>query len=51
MKSLTNARDLLQGTRHSIAEIAAVTGFSDQSHLTRLFKRRFDITARRYREG
>jgi AraC-like DNA-binding protein len=26
-------------------------GFSDQSHLTRLFKRRFDITARRYREG
>jgi AraC-like DNA-binding protein len=26
-------------------------GFSDQSHLTRLFKRRFDITPQRYRKG
>jgi AraC family transcriptional regulator len=39
---LTNARDLLQGKRHSIAEIAAMTGFSDQSHLTQLFKHQFD---------
>jgi AraC family transcriptional regulator len=50
-RRLTNARDLLQGNRHSIAEIAAVTGFSDQSHLTRLFKRQFDITPQLYRKG
>jgi AraC family transcriptional regulator len=50
-RRLTKARDLLRGKRHSIAEIAAMTGFSDQSHLTRLFKRQFDITPQLYRNG
>ena len=43
-RRLMKARDLLQGKGHSIAEIAAMTGFSDQIHLTRLFKRQFGIT-------
>jgi AraC family transcriptional regulator len=43
-RRLANARDHLRGKRHSIAEIAAMTGFSDQSQLARLFKRRLDVT-------
>lgn len=43
-RRLDRARNLLQTNRQSIAEIASVTGFSDQSHLTRHFKRRFGIT-------
>lgn len=43
-RRLDRARNLLQNNRHSIAEVASVTGFSDQSHLTRHFKRRFGIT-------
>ncbi len=33
----------------SIEEIAAHAGFSDQSHLTRTFKRHFEITPLSYR--
>lgn len=38
------AKQFLQHSKLSIAEIAVRTGFSDQSHLTRYFKRRFDVT-------
>ncbi|ALF53799.1 AraC family transcriptional regulator [Nostoc piscinale CENA21] len=41
---LEQAKYLLQSSEMSIAEIAARTGFSDQSHLTRCFKRRFGVT-------
>jgi AraC family transcriptional regulator len=43
-RRLERARTLLQNNRQSIAEIAFVTGFSDQSHLTRHFKRQFGVT-------
>jgi AraC family transcriptional regulator len=43
-RRLDRARHLLQNSRCSIAEIASLTGFSDQSHMTRHFKRRFGVT-------
>jgi AraC family transcriptional regulator len=48
---LASARDLLRGKRHSIAEIAAMTGFSDQAHLTRFFKRQFALTPDQFRKA
>jgi AraC-like DNA-binding protein len=41
---LDRAEDLLRETRLSIAEIALAVGFSDQSALTRSFRRRRDVT-------
>jgi AraC-like DNA-binding protein len=41
------ARRLLE-TGHPIAEVAAVTGFSDQSHLHRQFRRALDVTPGEY---
>lgn len=41
---IDRAKNLLQHSELSIAEIAVRTGFSDQSHLTRCFKLRFGIT-------
>jgi AraC family transcriptional regulator len=41
---IEQAKHLLQHSKLSIAEIAVQTGFSDQSHLTRCFKRRFGVT-------
>lgn len=38
---LERARRLLIGTNQSISEIALACGLSDQSHLTRLFHRRY----------
>ena len=35
----------------SLAEVAIESGFSDQSHLTRCFKRAFGITPGQYRQG
>jgi AraC family transcriptional regulator len=43
-RRLDRARTLLRNNRQSIAEIASVTGFSDQGHLTRHFKRQFGVT-------
>lgn len=42
-------RSLLEGASVSLAEIAARGGFADQSHFTRLFKRRFAMTPNEYR--
>lgn len=44
------ARSLLAiaSERHSLAEVAAAAGFSDQSHLTRHFKRAFGVTPRQF---
>lgn len=41
---IEQAKYLLQNSNMSIAEIATRTGFSDQSHLTRCFKRRLGVT-------
>jgi AraC-like DNA-binding protein len=41
------ARQLL-GTRRDVAEVALLTGFYDQSHLTRYFVRQFGVTPWRY---
>jgi AraC-like DNA-binding protein len=50
LERLNDARRLLRvGT--PIAEAAAETGFADQSHLGRLFRRVFGITPGRYRAG
>lgn len=48
---LNRARELLQNTRLSIAEIAFETGFSHQEHLTRLFRREFGTTPAAYRKS
>ncbi|GAB7081291.1 AraC family transcriptional regulator [Megalodesulfovibrio paquesii] len=40
---LARARRLLE-TSDRLADIAAATGFADQSHLTRLFKKRYGLT-------
>jgi len=36
---LQRALDLMRGGRHSLAEVAAATGFADQSHLSRWVRR------------
>ncbi|MES2732293.1 MAG: chromate resistance protein ChrB domain-containing protein [Bacteroidota bacterium] len=36
---IEKATDLLQSSSHSLSEIAYLTGFSDQSHFTRIFKK------------
>ena len=36
---IEKAIGLLESTRHSLSEIAYLTGFSDQSHFTRIFKK------------
>jgi AraC-like DNA-binding protein len=41
------ARRLIRGGQ-ALAEVAAITGFFDQSHLTRCFVRQFGITPSRY---
>lgn len=43
-RRLERARQLLVAGQHSIAEVAALTGFVDQSHLHRHFKRRYRVT-------
>ena len=43
------AAALLAGSAASISSVALRTGFSDQSHLTRVFKRQRGVTPARYR--
>ena len=44
------AKDLL-ASGHGVAEAALMTGFTDQSHLTRWFKRLWGVTPGGYRNG
>jgi AraC family transcriptional regulator len=43
-RRLERARNLLRTTTVAVRDIAVATGFADQSHLTRLVKRRFGVT-------
>lgn len=45
------ARSLLKSTSHSLAEVAFLTGFADQTAFTRAFKRWTDQTPAAYRAG
>ncbi len=45
------AAELLAGSRDSLADIAALCGFSDQPHLTRAFKAHYGTTPAAYRRG
>ncbi|MDJ1468860.1 chromate resistance protein ChrB domain-containing protein [Xanthocytophaga flava] len=47
---IEKAMDLLQGSSHSLAEIAYLTGFSDQSHFTRIFRKYTDQSPAEYRK-
>ncbi len=50
-RRLDRARRLLGETATATAEVAAVCGFSDQAHLTRLFARRFGTTPAAFRRA
>lgn len=46
---ITRARQMLEKTNISIAEIAVMCGFTHQEHLTRLFRRQYEATPGAYR--
>lgn len=48
-KRVERARKMLAGTDFSLSEIAFAAGFSDQSHLTRHFRRTVGMTPREFR--
>jgi AraC family transcriptional regulator len=48
---LERARRMLRANRHALRDIAAATGFADQSHLSRRVKRRFGVTPAELRAG
>ena len=50
-KRLTRAQHLLAMTTLPIKEIAARSGFSDQSHMTRIFQRYVSTTPNAFRQG
>jgi AraC family transcriptional regulator len=50
-RRLERARNLLQTTALGLRDVAVTTGFADQSHLTRLVKRRFGVTPGALRAG
>ena len=50
-RRLAHARELLAASDRPIAEIAAVTGFSSQAHLSTAFKKRLGLTPARYRDS
>jgi AraC family transcriptional regulator, transcriptional activator of pobA len=46
---ITHAARLLRESRHTIADIASQVGFTDQSYLTRQFRRSFGCSPRQFR--
>lgn len=50
LERLNDARRMLRAG-HAVAAVAAETGFSDQSHLGRCFRRVFGVTPGRFRAG
>jgi len=47
---IEKARELMQSSRYSLTEIAYLTGFSDQSHFTRIFKKHTGSNPSAYRK-
>ena len=47
---IEKAVDLMQTSSYSLTEIAYLTGFSDQSHFNRIFKKHMDQTPSAYRK-
>jgi AraC family transcriptional regulator len=47
---VARARSLLEDRRFSITEIATASGFSDQSHMSRFFRRHLGMSPGRYRK-
>ncbi|WP_407700199.1 helix-turn-helix domain-containing protein [Steroidobacter agaridevorans] len=47
---LQRAKALLKDSSSSVCEIAGICGFADQSHLTRMFRRRVGATPARWRK-
>jgi AraC family transcriptional regulator len=50
-RRLARARQLLARSPRSLKAVAAHSGFSDQSHMTRVFQRHLNVTPRAYRES
>ena len=48
---IEKALELLKQSRHSLSEIAYLTGFSDQSHFTRIFKKHTGRSPAEYRKN
>jgi AraC family transcriptional regulator len=48
---LEKAQRLLRETELPLAHVALESGFANQSHLTRIFKRRLGLTPRAYRQN
>jgi AraC family transcriptional regulator len=48
-RRLERARELLASSDVSLLEIATMTGYADQAHFTRRFRRSTGVTPRRYR--
>ena len=48
-RRLQRARELLSRSALSLTEVAAAAGFSDQAHLTRMFRARLGVTPGQYR--
>jgi len=47
---IEKATNLLETTNYPLTEIAYLTGFSDQSHFNRIFKKQMGMTASEYRK-
>jgi AraC family transcriptional regulator len=50
-KRLERAQTMLRGSDAPIKQIAAACGFSDQAHMTRMFRTKLNVTPGRYRGG
>lgn len=48
-RRIDRAKHLLRNERLALKEVAALCGFSDQAHMTRMFKSKLGITPRQYR--
>lgn len=46
---LTRAKELLEQTDFSISQVGLECGFADQSHFSRMFSRKFNMTPRKWR--
>jgi AraC-like DNA-binding protein len=48
---IEKAMNLMETTDYSLAEIAYLTGFSDQSHFNRIFKKQMSMKASEYKKN